>query len=136
MRRESFSDASIAAFMNENFISIKVDREDLPHVDDTYMDAVRVMTRGRGGWPLSAFLLHDLKPFFGGTYFPPRARFNRPGFMEILGSIALAWKEDRERLTESAENLNAHLLKRSTRSFEGIVPEGYLSGGIEAAANS
>ena len=135
MRRESFSDASIAAFMNENFISIKVDREDLPHVDDTYMDAVRAMTGG-GGWPLSAFLMHDLKPFFGGTYFPPRARFNRPGFMEILGSIALAWREDRERLTESAENLNAHLLKRSTRSFEGIVPEGYLSGGIEAAANS
>jgi len=135
MRRESFSDPTIAAFMNENFISIKVDREDLPHVDDAYMDAVRAMTGG-GGWPLSAFLLHDLKPFFGGTYFPPRARFNRPGFLELLGSIAKAWSEDRTQITDSAGKLNAHLLDRAKRSFDGIEAEGYLSGGLDGAASS
>ncbi len=135
MRRESFSDVEIAEFMNKHFISIKVDREDLPHVDDAYMDAVRAMTGG-GGWPLSAFLLPDLRPFFGGTYFPPRTRFNRPGFMQVLTSIERAWREDRDRIQESANNLKQHLLERTQRNFEGIVAVEYLSGGLDGAAGS
>jgi uncharacterized protein YyaL (SSP411 family) len=135
MRRESFSDQEIADFLNDNFISIKVDREDLPHVDDAYMDAVRAMT-GRGGWPLSVFLMPDRTPFFGGTYFPPRTRFNRPGFMDILTSIDRTWREDREKVIENAIGLTKHLEDRAARVFEGIQPEAYLDGGLKGAASS
>ncbi|MEE2889322.1 MAG: thioredoxin domain-containing protein [Planctomycetota bacterium] len=135
MRRESFSNDSIAGFLNQNFISIKVDREDLPHVDDAYMDAVRALTGG-GGWPLSVFLMPDQTPFFGGTYFPPRARFNRPGFIEVLASIDRVWREDREKVVQNAVGLTKHLEERSARVFEGIEPETYLQGGLEGAAQS
>ncbi|MGE4620499.1 MAG: thioredoxin domain-containing protein [Planctomycetota bacterium] len=135
MRRESFSDDTIAAFLNENYISIKVDREDLPHVDDVYMDAVRAMTGG-GGWPLSVFLMPDLSPFYGGTYFPPRARFNRPGFIDVLASIDRVWREEREKVVENAAGLTKHLDERAARVFEGIKPENYLDGGLEGAASS
>lgn len=135
MRRESFSDAAIAAYLNDNFISIKVDREDLPHVDDVYMDAVRAMTGG-GGWPLSVFLMPDLTPFFGGTYFPPRSRFNRPGFIDVLSSIDRVWREEREKVVQNAASLTKHLEERSTRVFEGIQPEQYLQGGLDGATSS
>ncbi len=135
MRRESFSDQEIATFLNENFISIKVDREDLPHVDDFYMDAVRAMT-DRGGWPLSVFLMPDLTPFYGGTYFPPRTRFNRPGFMDILSSIDRVWREEREKVIDNAIGLTKRLEERSARVFEGIEPEAYLNGGLTGAADS
>ncbi|OUU23481.1 MAG: hypothetical protein CBC13_05430 [Planctomycetia bacterium TMED53] len=135
MRRESFSDSAIAAFLNAHFISIKVDREDLPHVDEVYMDAVRAMTGG-GGWPLSVFVFPDGKPFYGGTYFPPRQRFNRPGFLELLTSIERAWREDRDRMQESATGLIEHLEGRDSRLHEGQTLELFLSGGIQAAATS
>ncbi|MDG1455153.1 MAG: thioredoxin domain-containing protein, partial [Planctomycetota bacterium] len=125
MRRESFSDEAIAAYLNANFISIKVDREDLPHVDEVYMDAVRAMTGG-GGWPLSVFLFPDGKPFYGGTYFPPRQRFNRPGFLEISGSIIKAWNTDRGKMRESATGLLDHLSKRDQRQHEGQSMELFL----------
>ncbi len=135
MRRESFSDEAIAAYLNANFISIKVDREDLPHVDEVYMDAVRAMTGG-GGWPLSVFLFPDGKPFYGGTYFPPRQRFNRPGFLEISGSIIKAWNTDRGKMRESATGLLDHLSKRDQRQHEGQSMELFLGGGIQSAASS
>jgi uncharacterized protein YyaL (SSP411 family) len=78
MERESFENASIALLLNEDFVSIKVDREELPDVDDVYMTFVQAYT-GSGGWPLTAFLTPDLKPFFGGTYFPPDDNQGRPG---------------------------------------------------------
>lgn len=133
MRRESFSDPAIAGFLNTHFISIKVDREDLPHVDEVYMDAVRAMTGG-GGWPLSVFLLPDGKPFYGGTYFPPRERFNRPGFLELISSIEKAWREDRGRMKESAAGLIEHLEGRENRLHEGQTMDLFLSGGVETAA--
>jgi uncharacterized protein YyaL (SSP411 family) len=135
MRRESFSDPAIAAFLNAHFISIKVDREDHPHVDEVYMDAVRAMTGG-GGWPLSAFLLPDGRPFYGGTYFPPRQRFNRPGFLELISSIERAWREDRGTMTESAEGLIEHLEGRESRIHEGQTLDLFLSGGTQTAAST
>ncbi|MCK4887846.1 MAG: thioredoxin domain-containing protein [Planctomycetes bacterium] len=119
MERESFSDPNVAKVMNENFISIKVDREHRPDIDAVYMKAVQVMT-GSGGWPLSVFLTPQGKPFFGGTYFPPVDNYGRRGFSSLLLVIADAWKNDREKLLKSAEELSAFLSKPSQTSKEKI----------------
>jgi uncharacterized protein YyaL (SSP411 family) len=97
MERESFEDEDIAEIMNEHFVSVKVDREQRPDVDEIYMNAIMIMT-GSGGWPLSVFLTPEGKPFYGGTYFPPRDDFGRPGFERVLLSIAEAWKNKRQEL--------------------------------------
>ena len=83
MEHESFENAAIARLMNENFVCIKVDREERPDLDHIYMSAVQLMT-GRGGWPMSVFLTPELKPFYGGTYWPPSARMGMPGFDQVL----------------------------------------------------
>ncbi|HEY7727584.1 MAG TPA: thioredoxin domain-containing protein, partial [Candidatus Eisenbacteria bacterium] len=106
MERESFESAAIAKLLNENFISIKVDREERPDVDDIYMSAVQLLT-GSGGWPLSVFLTPDQEPFWGGTYFPPEDRHGRPGFATIVGELAAAWRERRSEVTSSADRLAA-----------------------------
>ena len=92
MEHESFENEKIAAVMNEFFICIKVDREERPDLDEIYMSAVQAMT-GSGGWPMSVWLTPDLKPFYGGTYFPPDNKFGRPGFKSLLQNIADAWDE-------------------------------------------
>lgn len=97
MERESFENEEIARIMNENFINVKVDREERPDVDRVYMTFVQATT-GSGGWPMSVFLTPDLLPFFGGTYFPPADAFMRPGFPSLLQRIAKLWKENREEL--------------------------------------
>jgi uncharacterized protein YyaL (SSP411 family) len=104
MAHESFEDPAIARLLNENYVSIKVDREERPDVDRVYMSFVQATT-GSGGWPMSVWLTPDLKPFFGGTYFPPRSRWGRPGFAEVLEEVARVWKEDPVRVTQSAETL-------------------------------
>lgn len=105
MERESFKDQEIAKLMNENFTNIKVDREERPDVDNEYMSFV-VATRGSGGWPLSVFLSpHTLKPFFGGTYFPPRDSYGIPSFRFILSSISKKWSESSTELIESSDRL-------------------------------
>ena len=109
MERESFENEQIAKIMNENFVSIKVDREQRPDIDQIYMDAVQLMT-GSGGWPLSVFLAPDRKPFYGGTYFPPKDSYGRPGFERLLLSIADAWKNRNQELVDSAGKLS-ELLK-------------------------
>ena len=86
MEKESFEDESTAALMNENFINIKIDREERPDLDHIYMDAVQAMS-GSGGWPLNVFLTPDAKPFYGGTYFPPRPFHNRSSWKEVLVAI-------------------------------------------------
>ncbi|MGB6001489.1 MAG: thioredoxin domain-containing protein, partial [Thermoanaerobaculia bacterium] len=86
MERESFENEKIAALMNELYVNIKVDREERPDVDRVYMTTVQALT-GHGGWPLSVWLTPNLKPFFGGTYFPPEPLHGRPGFPETLQSI-------------------------------------------------
>ncbi|HSP93770.1 MAG TPA: thioredoxin domain-containing protein [Thermoanaerobaculia bacterium] len=108
MEHESFEKESVAEVLNRNFVSIKVDREERPDVDDIYMAAVQTMT-GTGGWPLSLFLTPDRKPFYGGTYFPPEDRYGRPGFVTLLHSVARAWKTRRGELESSAADLSAHL---------------------------
>jgi uncharacterized protein YyaL (SSP411 family) len=108
MAHESFENREIADIMNRWFISIKVDREERPDLDQMYMAATQAMT-GSGGWPMSVFLLPDGSPFYAGTYFPPRSVFNRPGFGEVLTSIHKAWTEKRSDLHESARQLVATL---------------------------
>jgi uncharacterized protein len=108
MERESFEDPLIAAFLNDKFVSIKVDREERPDVDQTYMTYVQAAT-GRGGWPMSVFLTPRGEPFFGGTYFPPRARHGQPGFLELLGQIAAAWEERGHELAAHAAEVAGRL---------------------------
>ena len=104
MEHESFENAEVAAALNRDFVSIKVDREERPDVDRVYMMFVQATT-GAGGWPMSVFLAPDLRPFFGGTYFPPSSRWGRPGFTDVLAEIARAWRDERERILESAATI-------------------------------
>ena len=108
MERESFDNERIAKIMNEHFVCIKVDREQRPDVDDVYMTVVQMMTSS-GGWPLSVFLTPDGKPFYGGTYFPPKDMYGRLGFERLLLTIADAWKNKRPQLIESAGKISETL---------------------------
>ena len=101
MERESFEDATVAGFLNQHFVPIKVDREERPDLDSIYMQAVQQMT-GSGGWPMSVFLTPHLKPFFGGTYFPPTARQGMPGFIDILAAVSEAYRERRDEVEANA----------------------------------
>ena len=104
MEHESFEDEQIATLLNRDFIAVKVDREERPDVDRVYMSFVQATT-GSGGWPMSVFVTPELKPFFGGTYFPPTSRWGRPGFSDLLGELARVWKEDRSRVEQAATEL-------------------------------
>ncbi len=108
MEEESFVNPAIAKLLNEYFISIKVDREERPDVDQIYMRAVQALS-GSGGWPISVFLNHDLKPFYGGTYFPPEDRWGRPGFSTILKSLHKKWVENRMHIDQAGEELMTNL---------------------------
>lgn len=116
MAHESFEDEQVAQLLNKNFISIKVDREELPEIDHVYMSVCQAMT-GRGGWPLTIIMTPDKEPFFAGTYFPKNGRFGRPGMMELLPSIAEAWKNRRAELVQSAEKINEYLVKSNTKEL-------------------
>ncbi|HLH43289.1 MAG TPA: thioredoxin domain-containing protein [Bryobacteraceae bacterium] len=115
MERESFENEEIARLLNENFVSIKVDREERPDVDRIYMLFVQASTGG-GGWPMSVFLTPDRKPFFGGTYFPPHSRHGRPGFAAILENLARAWRLDRARIQQSSAQAIEQLREYSALS--------------------
>ena len=124
MAHESFEDPTIAEILNQNFICIKLDREERPDLDDIYMQAVVLMT-GRGGWPMSIFLTPNLQPFYGGTYFPPIPQFNLPSFRQLLFSIIDVWNNKRDNLQHSAEQLtqamlNQQILPKSSRSFPDL----------------
>ncbi len=106
MEHESFEDSTVAAMMNEVFISIKVDREERPDIDNIYMTVCQMLT-GSGGWPLTIIMTPDKKPFFAGTYFPKEARFGRIGMIELINRIDEAWKNNREKINESAENISS-----------------------------
>ncbi len=108
MERESFENETVAKYLNEHFVSIKVDREERPDVDKIYMTAAQAMT-GQGGWPLNCFLTPDLKPFFAGTYFPPEAKYGRPSFLQLLQQISEVWKTRRDDITASAEDMHHKL---------------------------
>ena len=101
MERESFENEEIAAIMNELFVNIKVDREERPDLDEIYMNAVQIMTR-QGGWPMTVFLTPDLKPFFGGTYYPPDDRYGRPGFPKVMHAVIEAYNDKNPQVLEQA----------------------------------
>ena len=109
MEKESFENEEIAKLMNEFYVNIKVDREERPDVDEAYMSATQVMNQGQGGWPMTVFLTPDLKPFFAGTYFPPKDAYGRPGFPTLLSSLAEMWHKDQEKLVSQAETIVNHL---------------------------
>jgi len=113
MERESFENEDTARFMNENFINIKVDREERPDLDHIYMDAVQAIT-GSGGWPLNVFLTPDGKPFYGGTYFPPRPVHNRSSWKDVLSAIDTSFREKREQIEQQAQSLTRHVATSSS----------------------
>jgi uncharacterized protein len=117
MEKESFENEAVAKQMNENFINIKIDREERPDLDHIYMDAVQAMT-GSGGWPLNVFLTPEAKPFYGGTYFPPVNAHNRASWTETLQGITKAWNERKNEIESQAENLLAHI--QQSNNFSNI----------------
>jgi uncharacterized protein YyaL (SSP411 family) len=121
MAHESFESAAIADILNRDFISIKVDREERPDVDRVYMTFVQATT-GSGGWPMSVWLTPELKPFYGGTYFPPDSRWGRPGFPDILREIVRVWQQERAKVQLSAENLTEQIRGLRSVSPGGTVP--------------
>ncbi len=121
MERESFEDLEVAAYLNAHFVPIKVDREELPDVDHVYMSALQAMT-GSGGWPMNMFLLPDLRPFFGGTYWPPEDRHGFPAFRRVLMGVHNAWQQQQKEVLENAEQLTAHL-QSQLKPRAGVLPE-------------
>jgi uncharacterized protein YyaL (SSP411 family) len=124
MERESFEDEETAALMNENFVNIKIDREERPDLDHIYMDAVQAIS-GSGGWPLNVFLTPDKKPFYGGTYFPPRSIYNRPSWKDVLISIAEGFKNKRHQIDAQAGHLTTHMMESNNFgiTLRGTLPE-------------
>ncbi len=119
MERESFEDEEIARQMNDGFICIKVDREERPDLDDIYMTAVQMMT-GHGGWPLTVFLTPDLKPFFGGTYFPPDDRGGMPGFRRVLESVRQSYEQERGPIEAASNDIVEHIEKNIRRAGKSV----------------
>ena len=119
MERESFEDQEVADYLNEHFISIKVDREERPDVDEIYMTATQIINRGRGGWPMSVFLDPvELKPFFAGTYFPKEDKGTRRGFMSILAFIDDVWKNEPDKVQQQADAIANAVINRLTSTTE------------------
>ena len=121
MAHESFENAEIAALLNEHFVCIKVDREERPDLDHIYMDAVQRMTQ-HGGWPMSVFLTPDLRPFYGGTYWPPQPRMGMPGFAQVVAAVADAWCQRRDQAEEMAARLTESLHEPEVDSSSGRRP--------------
>ncbi|MFV0128088.1 thioredoxin domain-containing protein [Streptomyces sp. HMX112] len=112
MAHESFEDATTAAYLNEHFVPVKVDREERPDVDAVYMEAVQAAT-GHGGWPMTVFLTPDAEPFYFGTYFPPEPRHGMPSFLQVLQGVSQAWTDRRDEVGEVAGNIVRELSGRS-----------------------
>ena len=121
MAHESFEDDETAQLMNGGFVNIKVDREERPDVDAVYMEAVQGMT-GHGGWPMTVFLDHEARPFYGGTYFPPVSRHGMPGFVDLLRAVDDAWRNKRDDLTEQAGKLTEAIQRSAGIGGQGAVP--------------
>jgi uncharacterized protein YyaL (SSP411 family) len=121
MERESFENEAIAAILNRDFVCIKVDREERPDIDRIYMLFVQATTGG-GGWPMSVWMTPDLKPFYGGTYFPPDSRYGRPGFPHVLAQLSQAWREQRGKIVDSSIQILAQLESHAevTAGVDGV----------------
>ncbi|RMG78097.1 MAG: thioredoxin domain-containing protein [Bacteroidetes bacterium] len=123
MERESFENEEVAAFMNEHFVNIKVDREERPDVDQIYMEVCQVIS-GSGGWPLNCFLLPDGRPFFAGTYYPPRPAYNRPSWLQVLQNLSEAYRTRREVVEKQAERLVEALKQTDNRLISNALEVG------------
>src|SRR5262252_1517266 len=137
MEHESFENPAIADVLNAEFVSIKVDREERPDVDRVYMTFVQ-STTGSGGWPMSVFLTPELKPFLGGTYYPPADQYGRPGFGSLLARIADIWAKNPEKIVDQgahfAEAIETHL--REAHSSEStLVEPNWLENGYRQLAS-
>ncbi len=130
MERESFEDEETARFLNEHFVSIKVDREERPDLDSIYMQAVQMMT-GHGGWPMSVFLTGDGSPFYGGTYFPPADRHGLPSFRHLLEHLTELWRSSRGELTTASDELRQAIAESSQVS---ATPQEVTLSGLDEAA--
>ena len=119
MAHESFEDQATADYMNAHFVNVKLDREERPDIDGLYMSAVQAMT-GSGGWPMTVFLTADLRPFYAGTYFPPRDMQGMPSFMRVMTSVANAWTGERDKLENNAEALTAHIREASAAPAQQV----------------
>ena len=128
MDRESYDDPEIAAIVNQHFIAVKVDRDERPEIDSRYQVAVQAVS-GQGGWPLTAFLTPDGKPFYGGTYFPPQDGYGRPSFRRVLLSIANAYAEKHGDVMEQAKMVESAIAQSESVAGRG----GRVSGGVITA---
>jgi uncharacterized protein YyaL (SSP411 family) len=136
MEHESFEDDATAKLLNDHFINIKVDREERPDLDQIYMTAVQLMT-GQGGWPMSMFLTPDLKPFYGGTYFPPVDKYGRPGFKTLLQTLAEAWKHRRADVDQVADQRTEQVQLAGQLATEaGALDAGLLRGAVVRLGNA
>jgi uncharacterized protein YyaL (SSP411 family) len=122
MAHESFEDEQIAEILNRDFVPVKVDREERPDVDRIYMLFVQAST-GSGGWPMSVWLTPELKPFFGGTYFPPNSRYGRPGFKDVLEHLANAWRRDRQQIESSGARVTDQLQSMASLDGSSSLPD-------------
>ena len=118
MERESFEDPELAAFLNAHFVPVKVDREERPDVDKIHMDALHALGQ-QGGWPLNMFVTPEGKPITGGTYFPPQPMYGRKSFRELLETLASIWKDEREKIFTTADQLTAHLQQKAVPASTG-----------------
>ena len=123
MSHESFEDPETAEFINTHFVPVKVDREQQPVLDQVFMTATQLMNEGAGGWPLTAFLTPDGRPFFTGTYFPPEPQPGRPSFRQVLQALAETWESDRQTLVAGADVVAGHLAALSAAPLDGTAPE-------------
>jgi uncharacterized protein YyaL (SSP411 family) len=127
MEHESFEDPEAAQMLNENFLAIKVDREERPDIDAIYMAAVQALNQGQGGWPMSVWLTPSLEPFYAGTYFPPRDMYGRPSFKRVVAALAEAWRDRRGDVTRAAGNITEMLREHgSAPSAAGDVNDDLL----------
>src|SRR4030095_6701220 len=136
MAHESFESEEVAAVMNREFVNVKVDREERPDVDRVYMTFVQATTGG-GGWPMSVWLTPDLKPFVGGTYFPPEDRYGQPGFKKVLERIAAAWKDNHDKIVEQGGKIVAALREsQSAAADRGKIDPAILDAAYEQIERS
>ena len=127
MEHESFEDEKLAQLLNENFVSIKVDREERPDLDQIYMNAVMALQRGQGGWPLNVFLTPQQEVFFGGTYWPPAAKMGMPGFDQVLHGVLDAFLNRRDEVTRQSQQLTNWLNQQSSdEQADGKLDESVL----------
>ncbi|MGH3949870.1 MAG: thioredoxin domain-containing protein, partial [Pseudonocardiaceae bacterium] len=131
MAHESFEDEATAEVMNENFVNIKVDREERPDIDAIYMTATQAIT-GHGGWPMTCFLTPDGQPFHCGTYYPAQPRQGMPSFPQLLDAVARAWGERRSELLDAGAQIVSHLAEQTGPLRESAVTESTLSAAVAA----